>query len=550
MRDFCECARGNECISRLQVSQGKGTLVLLNSLLQMTGSDKRQDSLCDADSGSYLLWNGEIFDGLSIGKGQNDGVCLLQQLSKCDTQDDFARCFSSLRGPWAAIYFHNASKTIWFGKDVMGRKSLLIKKPSPTDSTLIISSVLGTRFAESQVEEIPPGIYCMKVEIFLDGLVREEYDFDSIIEKMPWQDECLLALSSFRRAFDEANAGVNPGSNRVEKTHALIQILRESVSKRCVSIEYPSVTDNNPEMLGQSRYMVLFSGGVDSTLVASLMHSVLPATESIDLCSICFAKGDSPDRMSAIDAFQELKETCNGREWRFIEINSSYSEVQDSLSHLLEILFPCDTVMDFNIGGALWMASNGVGAWVDYLPNENGGHKRLMIEPAYHSRARTVFMGHGADELFGGYGRHRTKFRNFGLPGLSEELRLDIRRLWKRNFGRDDRVISDHGKEARLPFMDEEVIRFALETDLEVLVDLNLPVGEGDKIILRNCLRTLGLGRTAQRQKRALQFGSRLAKAANEAQFGGTRKANQHFAGKVRLSEVPLANTTSQSLGD
>jgi asparagine synthetase B (glutamine-hydrolysing) len=206
--------------------------------------------------------------------------------------------------------------------------------------------------------------------------------------------------------------------------------------------------------------------------------------------------------------------------------------------------------MDFNIGGALWMASNGVGAWVDYLPSENGGHRRVVIDPVYHSRARTVFMGHGADELFGGYGRHRTKFRNFGLPGLSEELRLDIRRLWKRNFGRDDRVISDHGKEARLPFMDEEVIRFALETDLEVLVDLNLPLGEGDKIILRNCLRILGLGRTAARQKRALQFGSRLAKAANEAQFGGTRKANQHFAGKVRLTEVPLANITSQSLED
>jgi asparagine synthetase B (glutamine-hydrolysing) len=409
---------------------------------------------------------------------------------------------------------------------------------------------LGTRFAENPVEEIPPGVYCMKVEILLDSLLRGEYNIDSIIEKIPWQDECLLALSSFRRTFDKASSGINPGSNSVEKTHALIQILRESVLKRCLSVEYHLGTDNNPQMLGKSKYMVLFSGGVDSTLVAALMHSVLPAKESIDLCSICFAKGSSPDRLSAIDAFQELKETCNGREWRFIEINSSYDEVQDSLSHLLEILFPCDTVMDFNIGGALWMASNGVGSWVDYLPSENGGHRRLMIDPVYHSRARTVFMGHGADELFGGYGRHRTKFRNFGLPGLSEELRLDIRRLWKRNFGRDDRVISDHGKEARLPFMDEEVIRFALETDLEVLVDLNLPLGEGDKIILRNCLRILGLGRTAARQKRALQFGSRLAKAANEAQFGGTRKANQHFAGKVRLSEVPLANITSQSLED
>lgn len=524
--------------------------MLLNSLLQMTGSDKRQDSLYDAVTGSYLLWNGEIFDGLPVEKGQNDGVCLLHELSKCDTQDDFAQCFSRLRGPWAAIYFHNASKTIWFGKDVMGRKSLLIKKPSPTDSTLLISSVLSTQFAESVVEEIPPGIYCMKVEILLGNILLEEYDLDSVIQKIPWQDECLLALSSFRRTFDKAKTGIHSESNSVEKANALIQILKTSVLKRCVSVEYPLMLDDNPESLGQARYMVLFSGGVDSTLVASLMHRVLPPTERIDLCSICFANGNSPDRISAIDAYKELKETCSGREWRFIEIDSSYIEVQDSLSHLLEILFPCDTVMDFNIGGALWMASNGVGSWVDYSPSENGGYRRLLIDPVYRSRARTVFMGHGADELFGGYGRHRTKFRNFGRQGLSEELRLDIRRLWKRNFGRDDRVISDHGKEARLPFMDEQVIRFALETELEVLVDLNLPIGKGDKIILRNCLRILGLGRTAARQKRALQFGSRLAKAANDAQFGGTRKANQHFAGKVRLSEVPLADDMPKSLVD
>jgi hypothetical protein len=30
---------------------------------------------------------------------------------------------------------------------------------------------------------------------------------------------------------------------------------------------------------------------------------------------------------------------------------------------------------------------------------------------------------------------------------LDEEMRLDVQRIWKRNMGRDDRCISDHGKE-------------------------------------------------------------------------------------------------------
>lgn len=31
--------------------------------------------------------------------------------------------------------------------------------------------------------------------------------------------------------------------------------------------------------------------------------------------------------------------------------------------------------------------------------------------------------------------------------GLHEEMKLDVQRIWKRNLGRDDRVISDNGKE-------------------------------------------------------------------------------------------------------
>lgn len=34
--------------------------------------------------------------------------------------------------------------------------------------------------------------------------------------------------------------------------------------------------------------------------------------------------------------------------------------------------------------------------------------------------------------------------------GLEEEMRMDVRRLWSRNLGRDDRCIADHGKEVTL----------------------------------------------------------------------------------------------------
>ena len=136
----------------------------------------------------------------------------------------------------------------------------------------------------------------------------------------------------------------------------------------------------------------------------------------------------------------------------------------------------------------------------------------------YRSAARCVLLGHGADELFGGYGRHRTRFRNASWQGLSDELALDVKRLWVRNLGRDDRLVADRGREARHPFLDENVVFQALNLPLWALTDLRMQPGVGDKLVLRGCLRRLGLERAAGRVKRAIQFGTRLAQATNAAQ--------------------------------
>uniref|UniRef100_A0A8C3V6Z6 Asparagine synthetase domain-containing protein 1 n=1 Tax=Catharus ustulatus TaxID=91951 RepID=A0A8C3V6Z6_CATUS len=129
-----------------------------------------------------------------------------------------------------------------------------------------------------------------------------------------------------------------------------------------------------------------------------------------------------------------------------------------------------------------------------------------------------VLTGIGADEQLAGYSRHRVCFRKDGLEGLNKELEMELGRISSRNLGRDDRIIGDHGKEARFPFLDEDVVSFLNSLPISEKVDLTLPRGIGEKLILRLAAKELGLTASTVLPKRAVQFGSRIAKLESNSE--------------------------------
>ena len=303
-------------------------------------------------------------------------------------------------------------------------------------------------------------------------------------------------------------------SDEVMHLHAL---LTKSLELRIKSIR------NIPTSPGRTNFAVLFSGGVDCTLLTRIAHDIVPLDEAVDLLNVAFQNprihGDSqvspyelcPDRQTARSSFAELERMCPGRKFRLIRIDIPFLELSAHRQTIIDLIHPHNTEMDFSIACALYFASRGAG--IDDTTGEGS-----------ETSARVLLSGLGADELFGGYSRHAIAFARNGFPALLSELELDFSRLGKRNLGRDDRVISHWSKEARFPFLDENLVSWTLELPLrkkcgftaadepasrEAIVQGTTKLNtshdlEPGKLILRLLAAKLGMEGAAREKKRAV----------------------------------------------
>jgi asparagine synthetase B (glutamine-hydrolysing) len=121
--------------------------------------------------------------------------------------------------------------------------------------------------------------------------------------------------------------------------------LYESLKSRVLNIPAPpkSLHVNEPKLA------ILFSGGLDCTVLARMAHALLPANDQIDLLNVAFenprvvqaakskanrnqpaevtcmesAYESCPDRITGRKALRELRKICPGRTWRFVEVRYS-----------------------------------------------------------------------------------------------------------------------------------------------------------------------------------------------------------------------------------
>ncbi len=543
-----------------------------------------------------------------------------------------------IKGPHAFIHFCPLQNRLFFMRDVLGRRSLCLNY-NDVGQICIANVALG----EEAIELPCNGSIILKLS------KTGHHSFDLIPRTAvndPFSSFLLQDKKvpiSLAQPKEYQNSSTRNDSQKIEEpSNSNTNINDESASdptstsmyKKLLSFDnYQNIFNSTlyeavrKRVSGHSQISVLFSGGLDSTVLAAITARVLleennqqPSNREItttsgnhkwgrvQLINVTFDAKKGPDRNTCLLSFKDLLAKFPKGTFDLILIDRNFDQIDQE--KVLYLLGPNNTHMDFNISTCLWYSACGKGYLINpetmedgtleslldqaYVPEFKGpgGDKRKQIRmdkliqsfptfqncfrdklqyfqtinnsqnqtdselskaklksdtgqtrknskdnatkkaiydppsicpdlyqskcPLVQAPSPILIMGHGADEILGGYGRHMSTFEKFGLQRLKSELWLDCNRLWTRNLGRDDRVLSDWGREARHPFLDEDFIE-TVTTRLPPLVD---------KLFLRNLAATeLGLAESAARfEKRAIQFGTRLAKQSNKEKFQTNRQ--------------------------
>ena len=534
-----------------------------------------------------------------------------------------------IRGPWALAFWQADAQQLWFGRDYFGRRSLLwrwcgtrsggvqqleLVSVSPADGPAEHHGQgRGQRPEDTSElgswEEVPAtGVFCLDCAL-LGRAASASVSLRAAVLHVQWSDCTEPALSGsvptaltlrspvvdFNRsrpppAATAATPGDVAGRGVAERVAQLLEQLEASVRRRvCWQRRLDTTAGDAGSTDGQQpRVGILFSGGIDSMMIAAVVDRVLPPGVPIDLFNVAFENPrfacngrdpyGVPDRVTGEAGVAELR-ALGTRIWRWLPVNVSLFELSTHRAHIRSLVSPLTSVMDESIACAIWFAAGhtcdtgaeAAATNTDLDPGAVGKAGSMVVPdvvvrldaveaataafaaalPSLKARAtvasrrvasmaaklglttaarthdanaaggaampklpkpRVLLVGMGADEQLAGYGRHRTRYNNAGWDGLIAEVEMDIRRISYRNLGRDDRCISDHGVEARFPFLDEDLVNFLSRLPMHHKVNFELERGLGEKWLLRECARSIGLGQSADLPKRAIQFGSRIAK--------------------------------------
>lgn len=186
----CLCNRGPDHLGQVgaQIDSKEEALSFhfMSTVLALRGGHVFGQPLIDPVTRSLLCWNGEAWKiGQELVKG-NDGQIILNLLTSCTSEASGSASFKgvieaiqSISGPFAFVYFDRVHSLLYFGRDRLGRRSLLSNVDSIAASVQLSSVADTARGTWKEVEA--DGIYVIapinkSFRGFLDPLSVQHMD--------------------------------------------------------------------------------------------------------------------------------------------------------------------------------------------------------------------------------------------------------------------------------------------------------------------------------------------------------------------------------------
>lgn len=553
-----------------------------SSVLSFRTENIQKQPLISQTTKNILLFNGQIYsyrehsnsfvDLSNIDPCKSDVEFLLERLDLCCKSSEVLHIITRIRGPFAITFWHNRLQSLFYGRDIFGRRSLCITSRTQGNYPMIISSIGPNHIFEGcdlTWSEVPAnGVYELKFnqndEMNIDFhewdlkkiyhgsyelLVSGNYNTSSSVLSCPLteklntaniQEDKVNDLSDDEILLEFEKILLKSVSRRVDNARTSCLDCRKSRHKCC----------HAPVAIG-------FSGGIDSTLIAYLVDKVVEEDKPIDLLNVAF-QFDAPDRISGLLALKELQGLCPNRKWNFVCCDVSVKELREKRDNEIKhLISPRTTVIDDSLGCSLWFVARGVGNPLDStisedeinLPSISNLETKLKSnmhmmdsEPSketlkkifkphsvsdkfYTSPASILILGMGIDEQLGGYSSHRNAWIESRSNGVNAEISKQMLRISGRNSGRDDRVCACFGRDMRAVFLDEELVDFLNSLPLSAKMNFDSTDQQrfsqfGSKQLLRKLAIKFGFLQTSKRIKRAMQFGTRIAKLESRSEQG------------------------------
>lgn len=293
----------------------KKTVLMLHTRLKICGDDTTQPLLND-DNTIYLIINGEIFNWKELQKELNytctksDCEIIFPLYQKY--KNDLNTFFNKLNGQFSLFLYDLESQHILIGRDRIGVTPLYIGI-NETENRFVVSSELKCLHKDlvTNIQVFPPRKY-IYTNVNVDST-----NFTNFYNDYIDFDEKYLNVSDF----DENNLVKN--KNII--TESIRTKLTDSVKSRLKDL----VLNDQPD------FGVLLSGGLDSSLIASLVVSLadeLGYTKKIKTFSIGVNK-DVPDLVAA----REVAEFLN------TDHHEYYFSIKEGLDNLENVVLFTET---------------------------------------------------------------------------------------------------------------------------------------------------------------------------------------------------------------